>query len=158
MLRDMLKDITSHGCHKSGMESYLVLDALIPFVKGMTQFLETHSLFGLATLKPDPGVGLTINTSQYDLLKTRSEKKFHKALDLSESKVEFSVKDDMKDPQTYCVRDVFLYKKPRWNRTCFTLNYRKVASIILSNVGAASLVQDGFIPVLFLQTEPAETS
>ncbi len=104
----------------------------------------------------DPGLAVyvVVNLDKIELLQTRLEDEFpFQNIDLSESTVSIELNNDVRNTMTFSVRHVFMEDDPVQNRRFFELDRRHAATFSLSNVAAAGLMRDGFVPAMILHTE-----
>ena len=154
VMTGILDNYEPKGCTKSGMESYLVLAVQMPLTP------EGHandSLFHIGVSR-DKGetfegklhVFLLLNPGKFQMLNGRMRDKFHGSVDLSKSKIQLKLHNDERRSVECWASGSFLNGEPVYDWMKISLERRRTAEIVLSNVQAAFLEKHGYARLAML--------
>ena len=151
IMKGLVDDFKPQGCKQEQMDSFLVAEIQSPLVPSMEAWEKSDALFGVAVLAHRETVAITLNRKKYAVLNKRMNDKFHQTLDLPKSKITMILHNDERGLQTYGVRGAFVNGAPMYEPQNVDVKRRGKATILLSNVGSASLAKHGYVIVLGLK-------
>ena len=155
----MLPEFRLKGCEDGGFSDLLRAEAQIPIVADPKVWSQTGSMFGLLVEGQDGKIVVTmlVDQNKQGVLSDRLDDEFHRTLDLSKSTIKVVLNNDLRAPQAYVVKGVFVDGLPIAEPERFELERRRTAEIVLSNVSASRLARHGAVNALILQPPPLES-
>ena len=152
LLEGFVSKISTRGCVSKEFDTYLVLDAKIPIVKGFNSWNQANSLLGIVVVESKRGVGVFFASDpvKFQILNKRVSDEFDQSLNLAESEVKLNLRGD-KQTETVAVSGAFVNGRPIDRYTEFELARRGKLEILLSNVGSAHIESAGYAYAFLLK-------
>ena len=152
LLEGFVSKISTRGCVSREFDTYLVLDAKIPIVKGFNSWNRANSLLGIVAVESKMGVGVFFASDpvKFQILNKRVSDEFDQSLNLAESEVKLNLRGD-NQTETVAVSGAFVNGRPIDRYTEFELARRGKLEILLSNVGSAHIERAGYAYAFLLK-------
>ncbi len=152
LLSDYFLNVSEKSC-EAGMGSLITMGIDIPIINSIKNWsLKTSSTTALLTKfsKSDSSIYVVfaLNKAKFENLNSAVQTKFFDKLNLDESTVSFSVRNDGRKNEVAVISGSFVDGKPVMLPTNFTLARRNKIDVTPSDVGRNSFSEDGMMPVL----------
>ena len=152
LLKDYFINVSEKSC-EAGMGSLITMGIDIPIINSINDWsLKTSSTTALLTKfsKPDSSIYVVfaLNKTKFENLNAAVQTKFFDKLNLDESAVSFSVRNDGRKNEVAVISGSFVDGKPIMFDTKFTLARRNKIDVTPSDVRRNSFSEDGMMPVL----------
>ena len=152
LLSDYFLNVSEKSC-EAGMGSLITMGIDIPIINSIKDWsLKTSSTTALLTKfsKSDSSIYVVfaLNKTKFENLNAAVQTKFFDKLNLDESTVSFSVRNDSRKNEVAVISGSFVDGKPVMFPTNFTLARRNKIDVTPSDVRRNSFSEDGMMPVL----------
>ena len=152
LLSDYFLNVSEKSC-EAGMGSLITMGIDIPIINSIKDWsLKTSSTTALLTKfsKSDSSIYVVfaLNKTKFENLNSAVQTKFFDKLNLDESTVSFSVRNDGRKNEVAVISGSFVDGKPVMFPTSFTLARRNKIDVTPSDVRRNSFSEDGMMPVL----------
>ena len=152
LLSDYFLNVSEKSC-EAGMGSLITMGIDIPIINSIKDWsLKTSSTTALLTKfsKSDSSIYVVfaLNKTKFENLNSAVQTKFFDKLNLDESTVSFSVRNDGRKNQVAVISGSFVDGKPVMFPTNFTLARRNKIDVTPSDVRRNSFSEGGKMPVL----------
>ena len=152
LLSDYFLNVSEKSC-EAGMGSLITMGIDIPIINSIKDWsLKTSSTTALLTKfsKSDSSIYVVfaLNKTKFENLNSAVQTKFFDKLNLDESIVSFSVRNDGRKNEVAVISGSFVDGKPVMFDTNFTLARRNKIDVTPSDVRRNSFSEDGMMPVL----------
>ena len=152
LLSDYFLNVSEKSC-EAGMGSLITMGIDIPIINSIKDWsLKTSSTTALLTKfsKSDSSIYVVfaLNKTKFENLNAAVQTKFFDKLNLDESAVSFSVRNDGRKNEVAVISGSFVDGKPVMFPTNFTLARRNKIDVTPSDVRRNSFSEDGMMPVL----------
>ena len=152
LLSDYFLNVSEKSC-EAGMGSLITMGIDIPIINSIKDWsLKTSSTTALLTKfsKSDSSIYVVfaLNKTKFENLNSAVQTKFFDKLNLDESTVSFSVRNDGRKNEVAVISGSFVDGKPVMFPTNFTLARRNKIDVTPSDVRRNSFSEDGMMPVL----------
>ena len=152
LLSDYFLNVSEKSC-EAGMGSLITMGIDIPIINSIKDWsLKTSSTTALLTKfsKSDSSIYVVfaLNKAKFENLNSAVQTKFFDKLNLDESTVSFSVRNDGRKNEVAVISGSFVDGKPVMFPTNFTLARRNKIDVIPSDVRRNSFSEGGKMPVL----------
>ena len=152
LLKDYFLNVSEKSC-EAGMGSLITMGIDIPIINSIKDWsLKTSSTTALLTKfsKSDSSIYVVfaLNKTKFENLNAAVQTKFFDKLNLDESTVSFSVRNDGRKNEVAVISGSFVDGKPVMFPTNFTLARRNKIDVTPSDVRRNSFSEDGMMPVL----------
>ena len=152
LLSDYFLNVSEKSC-EAGMGSLITMGIDIPIINSIKNWsLKTSSTTALLTKfsKSDSSIYVVfaLNKTKFENLNSAVQTKFFDKLNLDESTVSFSVRNDGRKNEVAVISGSFVDGKPVMFPSKFTLARRNKIDVIPSDVRRNSFSEDGMMPVL----------
>ena len=152
LLSDYFLNVSEKSC-EAGMGSLITMGIDIPIINSIKDWsLKTSSTTALLTKfsKSDSSIYVVfaLNKAKFENLNSAVQTKFFDKLNLDESIVSFSVRNDGRKNEVAVISGSFVDGKPVMFPTNFTLARRNKIDVIPSDVRRNSFSEGGKMPVL----------
>ena len=152
LLSDYFLNVSEKSC-EAGMGSLITMGIDIPIINSIKDWsLKTSSTTALLTkfLKSDSSIYVVfaLNKTKFENLNSAVQTKFFDKLNLDESNVSFSVRNDGRKNEVAVISGSFVDGKPVMFPTNFTLARRNKIDVTPSDVRRNSFSEGGKMPVL----------
>ena len=152
LLKDYFLNVSEKSC-EAGMGSLITMGIDIPIINSIKDWsLKTSSTTALLTKfsKSDSSIYVVfaLNKTKYENLNSAVQTKFFDKLNLDESTVSFSVRNDGRKNEVAVISGSFVDGKPVMFPTNFTLARRNKIDVTPSDVRRNSFSEGGKMPVL----------
>ena len=131
-------------CERERWNSYLIADALVPVERYKYEGFVNLSVFNVWVDQRADGmhVFLVVDRAATNVLEKRLSDEFENVnVDLSDSVVRVELSNDLREPVTVEIADVFLDGDPVYGLQEYEIGRRGTMRIRLSDVGAAALMK-----------------
>ena len=152
LLSDYFLNVSEKSC-EAGMGSLITMGIDIPIINSIKDWsLKTSSTTALLTKfsKSDSSIYVVfaLNKTKFENLNSAVQTKFFDKLNLDESIVSFSVRNDGRKNEVAVISGSFVDGKPVMFPTNFTLGRRNKIDVTPSDVRRNSFSEEGQMPVL----------
>lgn len=154
-----LFEFTPKGCENIGSDSFLNVETQMPIVTLAQSSEITPLIATIVGIRDGKAVAiLYLDKEKYKALNDRSADEFRQRINLQRSKIKMVLNNDLRHPIEFVVNGVFLDNEPvhSANPQSFTLERRRQAEIVMSNVGAALLERRGAVFVSGISASTTE--
>jgi len=157
LLSDYFLNVSEKSC-EAGMGSLITMGIDIPIINSIKDWsLKTSSTTALLTKfsKSDSSIYVVfaLNKTKFENLNAAVQTKFFDKLNLDESTVSFSVRNDGRKNEVAVISGSFVDGKPVMFPTNFTLARRNKIDVTPSDVRRNSFSEGGKMPVLQIPTQ-----
>ena len=157
LLKDYFLNVSEKSC-EAGMGSLITMGIDIPIINSIKDWsLKTSSTTALLTKfsKSDSSIYVVfaLNKTKFENLNAAVQTKFFDKLNLDESTVSFSVRNDGRKNEVAVISGSFVDGKPVMFPTNFTLARRNKIDVTPSDVRRNSFSEGGKMPVLQIPTQ-----
>ena len=157
LLSDYFLNVSEKSC-EAGMGSLITMGIDIPIINSIKDWsLKTSSTTALLTKfsKSDSSIYVVfaLNKAKFENLNSAVQTKFFDKLNLDESTVSFSVRNDGRKNEVAVISGSFVDGKPVMFPTNFTLARRNKIDVTPSDVRRNSFSEGGKMPVLQIPTQ-----
>jgi len=157
LLSDYFLNVSEKSC-EAGMGSLITMGIDIPIINSIKDWsLKTSSTTALLTKfsKSDSSIYVVfaLNKTKFENLNSAVQTKFFDKLNLDESTVSFSVRNDGRKNEVAVISGSFVDGKPVMFPTNFTLARRNKIDVTPSDVRRNSFSEGGKMPVLQIPTQ-----